>query len=105
LPPVKPDLTYETPAIPQRPTRKSSIKSFKSHHSIEEEHPIDSPEPLKPDSPADSAPAVEEVPYSPHQHPSIPPRPKKIAHETTVESKPDEPAIRTAGIAALESMP
>ena len=134
------------PVIPQRAT--SSVKSFKSQHSIEEEsnpavdvHQLMEPsvdipaiphrpkkvEP-KPVEPEETTLPIEKAPTSPHQHPIIPARPKKHElvesivmqddiskpEEDSVQDVPviprrpkasEEPALRTAGFAALMATP
>jgi len=123
--------TDSMPVIPPRPTRNASVKSFKSQHSIEEEprmsgdeHRVkrseqvadipDQPKKIERFSaeggPADTAPPVEQVPSSPHKHPSIPPRPQKkdaqedlsISELIPATSNQEEPGIQPVGIAAVE---
>jgi hypothetical protein len=128
----------ESPVIPQRPVRKSSVKSFKSQHSIEEElervpsisetqptipkriehvstdakaaptydepmeveHETEQTNKNEPEtedtySPAinesekETAPPIEEIPNSPHQHPVIHARPNR--DEQSVPAIPERP--------------
>ena len=127
-----PESTTESmPAIPPRPSRNTSVKSFKSQQSIEEEprisgdeHPVTPieqvaviPEQQKETDRSgeatgstDTTSPIQQALSSPHQHPSIPPRPKKkdapgdrsMSEPTPTTSNQENPAIRTAGIAALE---
>ena len=106
------------PIIPQRPTRKSSVKSFRSQHSIEEESDptMVVHQPVEPsvDIPAipqrpkkvehkhieheETALSIEEVPTSPHQHPVIPARPTKVEHKHV---EPEDAALSIEEVALL----